>query len=208
MITEGQVSTELGMSRTPVREAFLLLEARGLLRLYPKKGALVTALDDDEVRELLEARIMIEGTCARIIARSDPSDLQPLADELERLLGEQRRAAASGDLLAFAHADHLFHARVVEGARNRVIDEMYATLGPRFERVTHRTIARDPDRLRRFLTEHEQLAALLASGSAGGSDSPASSDSETGSVSPAGSDSTGAADAYADALRAHIMPLG
>ena len=41
LISEGEVATALGMSRTPVREAFLRLEAEGLLRLYPQRGALV-----------------------------------------------------------------------------------------------------------------------------------------------------------------------
>lgn len=176
LITEGEVSAALGMSRTPVREAFLLLQARGLLTLHPKKGALVTALDDDQVHELLQARVMIEAASARL-ADADTPDLEA---ELERLLEEQRRAAASDDLLSFAHADHLFHARVVEGARNHVIDEMYQLLGPRFERVTHRTIARDPSRLQTFLTEHEHLAALVT---------------------------TGRADEYDEALRRHVMPL-
>ncbi|SEB61954.1 DNA-binding transcriptional regulator, GntR family [Paramicrobacterium humi] len=179
MITEGEVSTILGMSRTPVREAFLLLEARGLLRLYPKKGALVTAIDDAEVRDLLEARIMLESTAARTAA--DRGDTARLGSELARLLDEQRRAAASDDLLAFAHADHLFHARVVEEARNGVFDEIYDSLGPRFERVTHRIVARDAARLAEFISQHEQLAQLIA---------------------------TGRSHEYEPALRTHVMPLG
>ena len=42
LISEGEVSAAVGVSRTPVREAFLRLEVEGLLRLYPKRGALVT----------------------------------------------------------------------------------------------------------------------------------------------------------------------
>lgn len=179
LITEGEVSTELGMSRTPVREAFLLLEARGLLRLYPKKGALVTALDDGEVRDLLEARVMIESTAVRICAERGHS--RELSGELELLLAEQQRAARAGDVLSFAHADHLFHARVVEESHNRVIDEVYASLGPRFERVTHRIVSRDPSRLEDFMTQHHRLAEYIA---------------------------TGQAPQYEDLLRHHVTALG
>src|ERR671916_2526130 len=49
LITEGEVAAALGMSRTPVREAFLRLEGEGLLRLYPKRGALVVPVSAGEV---------------------------------------------------------------------------------------------------------------------------------------------------------------
>ena len=49
------------MSRTPVREAFLRLEAEGLLRLFPKRGALVVPVSPAEVEAVLEARELVEG---------------------------------------------------------------------------------------------------------------------------------------------------
>ena len=56
LITEGQVADTLAMSRTPVREAFLRLEAEGLLRLFPKRGALVVAVSPHEVEAVLDLR--------------------------------------------------------------------------------------------------------------------------------------------------------
>src|ERR1700755_625970 len=60
LISEGEVAAALGMSRTPVREAFLRLEAEGLLRLYPQRGALVVPVSPEEVRAVMEARLVLE----------------------------------------------------------------------------------------------------------------------------------------------------
>src|SRR3954454_11790638 len=60
LITEGEVSEAVGVSRTPVREAFLRLQAEGLLRLYPKRGALVVPVSAQEIDDVMETRGMIE----------------------------------------------------------------------------------------------------------------------------------------------------
>src|SRR5918999_2571009 len=60
LITEGEVADALGMSRTPVREAFLRLEGEGLLRLYPKRGALVVPVSVGEVEAVMETRMLVE----------------------------------------------------------------------------------------------------------------------------------------------------
>src|ERR1700730_2153732 len=70
LISEGEVATALGMSRTPVREAFLRLEAEGLLRLYPQRGALVVQVSSDEARAVIEARLLLEQFAAtKVVAR-------------------------------------------------------------------------------------------------------------------------------------------
>ncbi len=61
LISEGEVASALGMSRTPVREAFLRLEAEGLLRLYPQRGALVVPVSSEEARAVIEARLLLEA---------------------------------------------------------------------------------------------------------------------------------------------------
>jgi len=162
-LTEGDIAGALSLSRTPVREAFLALEARGLIRLFPKKGAVVTALDDAETAELLQVRIMLETTAVRLLSEREGGTGAVDAD-LADLIGIQADAAASGDLLTFARADHRFHARIVDENRNRVIDGFYAQLGPSLERLTHRVASRDPRNLERLLAEHRILAGHVSSG--------------------------------------------
>jgi DNA-binding GntR family transcriptional regulator len=162
-LTEGDIAGALSLSRTPVREAFLALEARGLIRLFPKKGAVVTALDDAETAELLQVRIMLETTAVRLLGEREGGTDAVDAD-LADLIGIQADAAASGDLLTFSRADHRFHARIVDENRNRVIDGFYAQLGPSLERLTHRVASRDPRNLERLLAEHRILAGHVSSG--------------------------------------------
>nr|WP_194239246.1 GntR family transcriptional regulator [Microbacterium sp. CBA3102] len=61
MISEGMVANELGMSRTPVREAFLRLQGEGWLRLYPKRGAFVVEVRPHEREEIVRARVLLES---------------------------------------------------------------------------------------------------------------------------------------------------
>ena len=60
LISEGEIAEALGMSRTPVRAAFTQLESEGLLRLYPKRGALVVPVSAAEMEAVIETRWVIE----------------------------------------------------------------------------------------------------------------------------------------------------
>src|SRR4029453_8631377 len=74
MITEGEVADALGMSRTPVREAFLRLEGEGLLRLYPKRGALVVPVSVGEIEAVSETRMLVERFALdKVLAGGDPA---------------------------------------------------------------------------------------------------------------------------------------
>lgn len=163
LITEGDVAASLGLSRTPVREAFLALESAGLLRLFPKKGAVVTAVDDTETAELLQVRILLETKAVQLLAER-PTHIDAVDAELRALIRAQTDAAAAGDLLAYARADHRFHSRIVDETHNSVIDGIYSRLGPRLERLVHRVAARDPDSIDRLIAEHNLLADHLRVG--------------------------------------------
>ena len=77
LLTEGEVAEAIGMSRTPVREAFLRLSTEGLLELYPKRGAVVTAPSQDEVDQLLQVRSMFEKSAVEwMAARGVPDGLE------------------------------------------------------------------------------------------------------------------------------------
>ena len=73
LISEGEVATALGMSRTPVREAFLRLEAEGLLRLYPQRGALVVPVSPAEAHAVIEARLLLEQFAATKVVGRGPA---------------------------------------------------------------------------------------------------------------------------------------
>ena len=73
MITEGEIAEATGVSRTPVREAFLRLQAEGLLALHPKRGALVQPITPGEADDVFELRELIEAHAARRIAAFEQS---------------------------------------------------------------------------------------------------------------------------------------
>ncbi|GAB2760887.1 GntR family transcriptional regulator [Sinomonas soli] len=165
LITEGEQSAALGMSRTPVREAFLQLAAEGLLRLYPKKGAVVTAEDDAATRQLLEARVMLESESVRAVAHR-PRAEAAAPPALAHLLEVQQRAIDEGDALAFARADHAFHAAVAAASGNALTGAFYGQIRPRLERLTHAIVRSGEANLPRFLSDHRRLTTFLDRGDA------------------------------------------
>src|SRR6201996_1791220 len=94
LLSENEIARELGISRTPVREAFLLLEAEGLLELYPRRGALVSPIAPTESDDVLEARLLIEGHCAGALAEPDPA----LDAALAAAIAAQEEAVADPEL--------------------------------------------------------------------------------------------------------------
>src|SRR5919202_2925313 len=86
LLSENEVSQRLGLSRTPVRQAFVQLEGEGLLELYPKRGALVVPIAASEVEDVFEARLLVEEHCAR---RAADAGGRALAMELEETIAEQ-----------------------------------------------------------------------------------------------------------------------
>ena len=89
LLTEGDLAEAVGVSRTPVREALLRLEAEGLLKLYPKKGALVLPVSAQEIADVVETRLLVEQHAVAKVVGALP---ERLVARLEELLGRAARA--------------------------------------------------------------------------------------------------------------------
>ncbi|WP_053063570.1 GntR family transcriptional regulator [Nocardiopsis sp. RV163] len=175
LLTETDLAAAHGASRTPAREAMLRLHSWGLVRLLPKKGAVVSEATPRERRDLLALRAMLEVEAVRALAAdpgrgSGPATGQEtgLAADLEAILARQRAALESHDVLDFAGADYAFHARVIQSGGNHVVAELLDTLGPRWARLTYLAVTENPPRLETFLREHEGLTARALAGDAEG----------------------------------------
>ena len=120
LLTEGDVAERLGVSRTPVREALLRLEAEGLVRLYPKKGALVVPVSAQEAHDVVEARALIEEWAAE---RAWPRRAE-IAPELELLLEEMRRARQADAFLDFTDGRPRLPRAGRRGGRQRAADPL------------------------------------------------------------------------------------
>lgn len=169
MVSEGEVSSTLGVSRTPVREAFLRLEVEGWLRLFPKRGALVLPVAPHEIDEVLDARALLEShAAADVVTR--PDDLAALVDALDAVIEAQRTSHEAGDLPGYTEADAEFHRLVAESGRNSLLAGFYRTLRERQQRMTADSLRGRTAAAATVLDEHRALRDLLAAGDVAGFD--------------------------------------
>ncbi|MFF2651393.1 GntR family transcriptional regulator [Streptomyces sp. NPDC058045] len=162
LLTEGELAAAVGVSRTPVREALLRLEVEGLIRLYPKKGALVLPVSAQEIRDVVETRRLVETHAARKAVPAPPQLLARLAE----LLAQQRDQAAAGDLTGAAVTDRCFHAEIVRHGGNEILSRLYDQLRDRQLRMGVAVMHAHPERVTRNIGEHEEILAALRDGDA------------------------------------------
>ncbi|MER7337304.1 GntR family transcriptional regulator [Streptomyces sp. NPDC000075] len=160
LLTEGELALAVGVSRTPVREALLRLETEGLLKLYPKKGALVLPVSAQEIADVVETRLLVEEFTVRRAVPAPPALLERLAELLEEL----RRCADRGDLAAMMAADRCFHAEIVRHAGNQILSRLYDQLRDRQLRMGVALLHAHPDRVERTLAEHAEILDALRAG--------------------------------------------
>ncbi|UFQ16960.1 MULTISPECIES: GntR family transcriptional regulator [Streptomyces] len=162
LLTEGELADAVGVSRTPVREALLKLEVEGLLRLYPKKGALVLPVSAQEIADVVETRLLVETHAVRKAVPAPAS----LLTRLGELLDQQRVQAAAGDFAAAAVTDRCFHAEIVRSGGNEILSRLYDQLRDRQLRMGVAVMHSHPDRIAKTLAEHEEILAALVAGDA------------------------------------------
>lgn len=166
LISEGEISELLDVSRTPVREAFVRLQAEGWMTLYPKRGALVRAVEPREVRDVVEARIAVESRAARSVVEAQ--EHRDVAIDLGEILRRQRQSLETGDHDDFTETDCVFHTHLVAAGGNAILTEFYERLGERQRRLAARILWKDDRRCRDVLTAHARLVDLVAAGDATG----------------------------------------
>lgn len=165
LITEGELASAVGVSRTPVREALLRLQADGLVRLLPKRGALVLPVTADEVADVLETRRLIESFAVRkAISRAGPELILSLSGHLQQMFSAMR----DRDVAAYVAADREFHADIVASTGNEIIISVYRSLRERQLRMgvvnllDDQAGGVDPSRMRAMIAEHEAIRDAVA----------------------------------------------
>ena len=167
LISEGEIATDLGTSRTPVREAFLRLETEGWMRLYPKRGALVVPIPSHEAEHVAHARYVVETAAVRALASEERGELgAALHDSLTRqheLLAELGNSDPQV-LARFATEDTDFHRAYVVAAGNPLLTGFYDSLRERQRRMNSAALHRAPMNVDRIVEQHARLALLIAAG--------------------------------------------
>lgn len=160
MITEGQVSEEVSVSRTPIREAFLRLEAEGWLKLFPKRGALVVPIQPHEMEQVFEARQLIETHAVRVVTQ-DAELTAILARALTDVITQMAQAREAEDVEAFSSLDTEFHLTIVLAAENDILSDIYRGLRERLRRMTTRSVWHDQSRMERIISDHAELTSII-----------------------------------------------
>jgi DNA-binding GntR family transcriptional regulator len=163
LISEGEVAAALGMSRTPVREAFLRLEAEGLLRLYPQRGALVVPVSSEEARAVIEARLVLEQFAVRKIIGRGPTACAAVSERLSAEVQRQRDTAAKSDWQGFAEADRAFHSVILQESGNAIVAGFYSSLRDRQTRM-NRELVTHGERVTTIMDDHRVIAEAVRDG--------------------------------------------
>ena len=162
-LAEEVIAAALGMSRTPVREAFLRLEAEGFLTLVPRKGALVRPITEREIVEVTEVRQLIERSAAEKAVAS-PGQRNQLVARLRELDVELRELSEGADVSAFIDCDRRFHEEVVIAANNSTLLDLYHRLRDRQLGMGLHAVLDNTDRINAVCQEHARIIESFESG--------------------------------------------
>jgi DNA-binding GntR family transcriptional regulator len=162
MISEGEVSRLVGVSRTPVREAFLRLAGEDMLRLFPKRGALVVPITHDEMLDVMEARLLIEPWAGNVAAGLAGS--AELAGRLAQAVEHLMSSWADRDLVAYQENDRAFHQEIVGATGNHVVDVFYRSLRDRQIRMGAAALSAIEGRPGVIIEEHRTIATAIGNG--------------------------------------------
>lgn len=156
-IDEVALAARVNTSRTPVREALQRLQVERYVDLLPRRGAQVRVVTALEMREIYQARFVLESDALRTICQRQAG----VPDSARALIEKMEQAGQSRDWNGFAQLDQMFHAEIVRHRRNAVIAELYDSLQPRQVRLGTRTLVEAPTRLTTIEHEHRELIAAL-----------------------------------------------
>ena len=157
-LTEDSLAKELGVSRTPVREAFNRLAQEGLVTVFPGRGAFVATLSFSDMVQLLEIREVLEGMAARLAtSRITKTSLEKLRRQME----VEIRKSAGNEYTGYLDVDRQFHESVIFASGNQHLSQLMKSLRDRIQMLRHRSVIL-PGRARKSFQEHLQIIDALA----------------------------------------------
>ncbi len=159
------LARELGVSTSPIREALARLESTGLVRRAALRGYRVAPpLTPAELRQLLDARLLIEPGAARAAATEPPTAtfVRDLDDAIHALRGAPKGAALES-FREYYEADRRFHRAVIAGTGNHFIAQAYDALGGQFQRF-RLFLGRGVTDAEATIAEHQAVRDAIAAG--------------------------------------------
>ena len=159
---EVELAEEMGVSRTPIREAIRKLEKEGLVTIEPRRGAYASMISTEDMVEILEVRQDLEGLAA-YFAANRMSDEQ--MKELKEVSNSYNEAVKRGKMEDMIKYDTRFHHIIVESCRNKILVQMIEQLQElvlRFRYIYYDNFRRAEN----MPEEHEAIVAAISEGNA------------------------------------------
>ncbi len=158
---EGELAAQLGLSRTPVREALLVLESQGLVEVRPRKGVRITPVSPKDMAEIYDVLTELESLAARRAAEAgyDDAALDVLAETIDAM----DRALREDDRHAWAKADDQFHTELVRLGQNARIEAIVQLMADQVRRARLVTLYMRPAPVQSN-EDHRRVLRAIASG--------------------------------------------
>ncbi|CUX49998.1 GntR family transcriptional regulator [Clostridium sp. C105KSO13] len=159
-LRENTIGKELGVSRTPVREALRQLELEGLVSIVPNKGAYVTGISGKDVRDIYIIRSMLEGLCARWATENITAVQMDELDEI--MLLSEFHIKKEGDINPeqITELDSRFHNVLYEASDSRILSHVLADFHGYVQRARKFSVVSE-ERARKSIREHRQILRAI-----------------------------------------------
>ena len=137
-LKEVAIGEELGVSRTPVREAFRQLELEGLIQIVPNKGAYVTGITAKDVKDIYMIRSSLEGMCARLATENITEEQ---LEELEENVYLASFHASKGHMEQMTELDNRFHHILYEACDSKMLEKLLQDFHQYVMRIRKKTLS-------------------------------------------------------------------
>lgn len=158
-LREVQVGEELGVSRTPVREALRQLELEGLVKIIPNKGAYVTGITQADVRDIYKIRSMLEGLCTRWATMHITEEQLDRLEEI-MLLSEYHLKKDEQCAEQVSVLDGRFHKVLYEASDSRVLEHVLSDFH-KYVKMARRISVGSKGRAEKSVEEHRQILEAI-----------------------------------------------
>ncbi|MGI5922285.1 MAG: GntR family transcriptional regulator [Syntrophomonadaceae bacterium] len=158
-LMELQLAEELGVSRTPIREALRKLELEGFIVMVPRKGAYVADFSFKDIADIFEIRAALEGLAGALAAERITDDE---LENMERLLVEKAEAITENDIEKLVDVDTKFHEALYKASRNERLTTIISNLREQIQRFRATSLA-NPGRGKMSLDEHRNIVEAIQS---------------------------------------------
>jgi DNA-binding GntR family transcriptional regulator len=159
-VSEAELALELGVSRTPVREALIKLAEDRLVEILPQRGSFITPI---RLREVIEARFIREALEIAVVREAATSGEPAILARLEKLLEAQRMAASEDDLDHFLELDEAFHHTFSESIDKQRCWRLIQTVKFQLDRVRYLSLP-EPGNLALLIRQHAAIAQAVLAG--------------------------------------------